>query len=253
MGEESQLGFKVQNGLLYKNNCLVIPSAFPLIPKKLAQFHYSAMGGHEGALKTFKKLTQEVYWKGMHKDVIELIKRCQECQENKYATTSPTGLLSPLPIPSQIWSNVSMDFVEGLPRSKGYNSILVVVDRLSKYSHFIPLKHPFTPKIVAEVFIREVVKLHGFPEIVVSDRDKVFLSKLWEELFKQYGVVLHKSSVYHPQTDGQTEVINRSLETYLRCFTNRRPTLWVQWLPWAEYWYNTSFHTAIQTTLFQAV
>lgn len=132
-------------------------------------------------------------------------------------------------------SDISLDFVEGLPVSKGYDVILVLVNRLTKYAYFVPLKHPFTEMIVAEVFVREVIKLHGFPETIVSDRDKVFLSHFCSALFKSQGTVLHKSTAYHPQSDGQTEVVHRCLEAYLRCFVGRKPSSWSQWLPWAEY------------------
>jgi len=252
-GDHHDSDFTVADGLIYRKGCLVIPVGSPFIPKMLEKFHTSPIGGHEGALKTFKRLTSEVYWRGLRKDVVNYIKGCQICQENKYSTLSPAGLLSPLPIPQQIWSDVSLDFVEGLPSSNRFNCILVVVDRLSKYSHFIPLKHPFTAKTVVEAFIRDVVKLHGFPNTLVSDRDRIFLSGFWSELFKLQGTGIQKSTAYHPQTDGQTEVVNRCLESYLRCFAGRRPTSWFQWLPWAEYWYNTSYHSATKTTPFQAV
>lgn len=131
--------------------------------------------------------------------------------------------------------------------------MLVVVDRLSKYSHFLLLKHPYTAKSVAELFVREVVRLHGIPMTIISDRDPIFVSHFWLELFKLQGTQLNMSSAYHPEMDGQTEVTNRCLESYLRCFASEQPKTWSYWIPWAEFWYNTTFHVSIGRTPFEVV
>jgi hypothetical protein len=130
---------------------------------------------------------------------------------------------------------------------------MVVVDRLSKYAHLIPLKHPYTAITVAKAFISCVVRLHGIPASIVSDRDKVFISSFWRTLFQSQGTQLCISSAYHPQSDGQTEVVNRILEQYLRCFAGDQPRKWFDWIPWAEFSYNTSLHSATKMMPFEVV
>lgn len=137
-----------------------------------------------------------------------------------------------------------MDFVEGLPTSNKHNVILVVVDRLTKYVHFIPLAHPYTTSRVADLFLHHVFKQHGLPLSIVSDRDTSSTSLFWEELFRKQEVDLAMSSSYHPQTDGQKEMVNKSLEFFVRAFAVDKASLWVEWLPLAEYWFNTNYHAS---------
>lgn len=151
------------------------------------------------------------------------------------------------------WSHISMDFIEGLPLSNGKNVILVVVDRLTKYAHFLTLSRPFTVQDVITLFSDNILKLHGPPSVIVTDRDRIFTSNLWQALFKSMQISLHMSSSYHPETDGQTERVNQCLENYLRCMCFSTPKRWYYWLSLAEWWYNTSYHTSLNMTPFQAL
>lgn len=127
-----------------------------------------------------------------------MVEVCYVCLQNKSETCPYPGLLQPSPIPKQAWSDVSMDFIEGLPKSGGFDTILVVVDRLTKYGHFLQLSHPFTAKQVAQMFLDHTYRLHGLPKSIVSDRDKIFTSNFWQELFKVLGTKLQISTAYHP-------------------------------------------------------
>jgi hypothetical protein len=162
-------------------------------------------------------------------------------------------MLQPLPIPDMAWSHISLDFVEGLPKSHRKDVIMVVVDRLTRYSHFIALSHPYNAQSIAHLFIDNIVKLHGFLNVIVSDRDAIFTSDLWKALFNAMKVQLNFSSAHHPQTDGQTERVNQCLENYLRCMSFSEPQKWSSWLALAEWWYNTSYHASLKCTSFQAM
>lgn len=153
----------MEQGVLYYKGRLVIPKASKLLPTIIAKFHASPMGGHSGETKTYQCLAAELFWVRMCKDILKFVQECTICQQNKYLATTPVGLLQPIPLSAQVWDEVTMDFIEGLPCSEGWDTILVVVDRLSKYAHFIGLKHPFREISVAGVFIKEVVCLHGIP------------------------------------------------------------------------------------------
>ncbi|WVZ12616.1 hypothetical protein V8G54_017146 [Vigna mungo] len=237
--------YTLEHERLHHKGRLVLSAKSKWIPKLLAEFHVTQTGGHSGVYRTYRRIAQSLYWVGMKKDVTEFVAKCLVCQQHKYLTSSPQGLLQPLPVPNAIWEELSMDFIVRLPKSQGFDAILVVVDRLSKYAHFLPLKHPYSAKTVAEIFIREIVRLHGIPQSIVSDRDPLFLSIFWKELFKGQGTQLKMSTAYHPETDGQTEVLNRVLEGYLRCFCSKQPKGWMT--------YNTSYQGAIRYTPFEAV
>ncbi|TQE12665.1 hypothetical protein C1H46_001685 [Malus baccata] len=246
-------GFSLFNDILHYKQRVFVPLTSQWRPKLLEEFHASLQGGHSGFLRTYKRLSRNFLWPGIRKDTKQFVAECTECQRQNIENIHPPGLLQPLPIPTGIWQDIAMDFIEGLPPSNGYTVILVVVDRLSKYAHFVPLKHPYSAASIADTFIKEIFRLHGLPKSIVSDRDPIFISNFWQEFFKLQGSKLCLSSAYHPQTDGQTEVLNRTLEHYLRCFSSDKPSKWVSLIPWAEWWYNSSFQSAIKMSPYQAV
>lgn len=141
-----------------------------------------------------------------------------------------------------------MDFIKGLPKSGGKEVIFVVVDRFRKYAHLMALFHSYSAITVAKDFVENVYKLHGMPSTIVSDRNNIFLSQFWKELFKQQRVNLQYSTAYHPRFDGQTEVANKCIKEYLKCMIGTIPTLWGKWLSSYEWWYNTNYHTSMRKT-----
>jgi transposase InsO family protein len=252
-GSGTSGNYTLQSGLIKYKGRLWLGNNSALQQKVISSLHDSAVGGHSGFPVTYRRVKQLFAWPSMKSAVRDFVRSCEICSRAKPDRSRYPGLLQPLKVPSHAWQIISMDFIEGLPKSGKSDCILVVVDTFSKFSHFIALSHPFTALKVAQVFIDSVYRLHGLPEAIVSDRDRIFTSTLWQELFKLSGTTLHMSTSYHPQSDGQTERVNQCLETFLRCFVSSHPTHWVRWLPLAEYWYNTSFHSSLGTTPFEVL
>ncbi|GKA01220.1 ty3-gypsy retrotransposon protein [Tanacetum coccineum] len=187
-----------EGGVLRRKGKLVVGANEPLRTTIVQHYHADAVGGHSGTSVTAHKVGSLFYWKGLHKSVKKFIKECDVCQRNKADLAAYPRLSQPLLVPKKIWSEISMDFIVGLPKSQGKFVIFVVVDRLSKYAHFMAMSHPYTASFVAQVFLDSVYKLHGLPNSIVSDRDIVFLSHFWQSLFKLLKVELKMSTAYHP-------------------------------------------------------
>lgn len=145
----------------------------------LIALHDSGVGGHSGIGATYVRVKQLFHWPGMKQFIHDFVKQCQVCQQAKTERIKTPGLLKPLPVPTQARETVSLDFIEGLPQSDKYNAILVVVDKFTKYGHFLPIKHPFTALQIAQLYMNQVYKLHGLPKTIILDRDRVFTSAVW--------------------------------------------------------------------------
>ncbi|WVZ90257.1 hypothetical protein U9M48_036572 [Paspalum notatum var. saurae] len=242
--------WSIVDNMLHYAGRLYVPPASPLLRELLTAVHEE---GHEGVQRTLHRLRRDFHFPHMKQVVQDHVRACATCQRNKSEHLHPAGLLLPLPVPQGIWTDVALDFIEALPRVRGKSVILSVVDRFSKYCHFIPLAHPYSAESVAQAFFGEIVRLHGMPQSLVSDRDAVFTSKFWRELMRLMGTKLHMTSAFHPQSDGQSEAANKVIVMYLRCLTGDRPRQWLQWLPWAEYVFNTAYQSSLRDTPFRVV
>ena len=205
------------------------------------------------------RLQRKYDFPNLRKVVETVVKECNICNKTKAARHKPYGLLQPTEIPNQAWNTIAWDFITGLPKSKDpvnhveYDSIWVIVDRLVKYAYFLPFREDCTAEQLAFAFIRQYLDKHGIPEKIVSDRDKLFTSKFGTSFFKQIGVKLKFSTAYHPQSDGQTERLNQTLEQYLRSYVNYQQDNWVELLPLAQIAYNTSTNEDMTISPHEAV
>ena len=188
----------------------------------------------------------------MTKEVAKYVEGYDLCQRHKNRAEAPAGKLMPNSIPEKPWRHISANFIVKLPLAQGYDAILVVCDRLTKMAHFIPTTEKTSAVGLARLFRDNVWKLHGLPESIISDRGAQFAAGIMKELNERLGIRTKLSTVYHPQTDGQTKRINQELEQYLRMFVDHRQEQWPEWLGTAEFAYNNKKHTATQISPFKA-
>ncbi|RVW38680.1 Transposon Tf2-12 polyprotein [Vitis vinifera] len=208
-------------------------------------------GGHPGQRRTRALLESAYYWPQIRDEVEAYVRTCLVCQQDKVEQRQPRGLLEPLPIAERPWDSVTMDFIIGLPKSEDNDSIIVVVDRFSKYATFIAAPTDYTAEETARLFLKHVVKYWGLPKYIISDRDPRFTGKFWTELFKLMGSELHFSTSFHPQTDGQTERVNVLLELYLRHFVSATRGIGAKLLDIAQFSYNLQRSEATNKSPFE--
>ncbi|KAH0611235.1 uncharacterized protein H6S33_011662 [Morchella sextelata] len=229
---------EVEGRLLYRGS-IYVPDYDPLKLRILQLYHDAASAGHPGREKTFELIARYV-------------RNCHTCQRSKPNTHGKLGVLRSLPIPEQPWQEVSMDFVTGLPESEGYDAIMVVVDRLTKMRHLLPCNTTVNSEDVAQLYLRNIWKLHGLPTHVTSERGTQFTAKFWKALCKHLNIEARMSTAFHPETDGQTERLNAVMEQYLRGYVSYQQDDWVKWLPMAEFSANNQVSASTKATPFFA-
>ncbi|OAA34053.1 pol protein [Beauveria brongniartii RCEF 3172] len=197
------------------------------------EIHEHPLHGHQGVGKTINRLRRSYDFPESRKTVQQVVDKCDICRKAKAARHAPYGELQPIPPPERAWQTVTMDFIVKLPKSKEpmtgaiYDSILVIVDKLTKYAYYIPYMESSDAKDLAYMFFKTVVAQHGLPTKLISDRDKLFTSNFWKCLMETMKIKQGLSTAFHPQSDGQTEILNQVLEQYLRSYVNYRQDDWV--------------------------
>ncbi|KAL0537361.1 hypothetical protein IC582_026339 [Cucumis melo] len=252
-GQAVEFSLSSDGGLLFERR-LCVPSDRAVKTELLSEAHSSPFSMHPGSTKMYQDLKRVYWWRNMKREVAEFVSRCLVCQQVKAPRQKPAGLLQPLGIPEWKWENVSMDFITGLPRTlRGFTVIWVVVDRLTKSAHFVPGKSTYTASKWAQLYMSEIVRLHGVPVSIVSDKDARFTSKFWKGLQTAMGTRLDFSTAFHPQTDSQTERLNQVLEDMLRACALEFPGSWDSHLHLMEFAYNNSYQATIGMAPFEAL
>ncbi|KAJ0908417.1 putative nucleotidyltransferase, Ribonuclease H [Helianthus annuus] len=252
-GAENSLVSK-PDGILYYLNRIWIPNRDDLRNFLMKEAHNTKYSIHPGADKMYHDMRTSYWWPGMKKDIATFVSKCLTCSKVKAEHQRPSGLLEQPIIPVWKWESIAMDFITKLPRTTaGHDSIWVVVDRLTKSAHFLPIREDFKVEKLAKVYMKEIICRHGTPIDIISDRDARFTSRLWETFQSAMGTKLNLSTAFHPQTDGQTERTIQTLEDMLRSCVIDFGGNWDSYLPLAEFSYNNSYHTSIQMAPFEAL
>jgi hypothetical protein len=226
-------------------------SAFPRLADTCLVIRSVPSAGHVGRDKTYQAITRHFWWPLIRWDVNQYVQTCKSCQPNKTSTQKPAGLLQLLPLPTHKWTDISMDFITQLPKTqRGHDAILVVVDRCTKMCHFIPTRTSVDAVGTAQLFIDHIFRLHGMPNSIVSDRDTRFTSHFLTALCHQLQIKQKLSTAFHPQTDGQTERMNRTLEEMLRHFVGPDQDDWDMYLSQCEFAHNNNCISGTDTTPF---
>ena len=250
--KEAMKDYEFEDEVLYRFGRIYVPNDEGIKKELLELYHDSMLAGHQGQAKTLDLVSRGYYWPSMKSYVNRYVDGCDKCQRTKNRHSKLQGHLKPLPVPNGPWQDVSFDLIVDLPMSEGCNSIMVVIDRLTKQGHFIPTVKESSSTDITKLFIRNVWRYHGTPLRTISDRDPRFTSAFTKDLFEQLGIKPQFSTAYHPQTDGQTERVNPVIEQYLRLFTSYRQDDWVEYLPMAEFAYNNSKHSSTGVSPFYA-
>lgn len=250
---ESKAGLRYEEstGLWYFQQRIAVPSVPSVRQAIIAECHDCPSAGHQGVTKTLQRVARRFWWPHMSRSVHSYVTACSSCQLNKPTSQRPLGLLQPLPVPERKFEHITMDLITDLPVTQsGCDAVLTIVDRLTKLVSFTPLRKDAKATDVASAFRHSWYRHYGLPRAIISDRDKRFLSNFWQALFKALGTELRFSTAFHPQTDGQSERANRTLEEYLRHFIGPRQDDWDQYLDLAEYAINDSVSPATGYTPF---
>ncbi|GJS89148.1 reverse transcriptase domain-containing protein [Tanacetum coccineum] len=242
------------DGEIYFFDRIWIPSVGDVRKLIMDEAHTSRYSVHPGADKMYYDLRDLYWWPGMKRDIAEYVSRCLTCSKIKAEHQKPSGLLQQPEIPEWKWEKLAMDFITKLPKSSsGYDTIWVIVDRLTKSAHFLPIREDYKTEKLAKIYVNEIVARHGVPVSIISDRDGRFTSHLWQALQEALGTRLDMSTAYHPQTDGQSERTIQTLEDMLRACVMDFGGSWDTHLPLIEFSYNNSYHTSIKCAPFEAL